>query len=171
MTFPSFLPNLDNSKNRHQYVGLGHLWPPDSVWCWVWCWDRMFWSSRIRSRATSRIFQRYSPRYITHANWFACYHLFEFCSWQRILAQLTGTTLGLALAGAIFQNLSIPRIQEVVPSFTSIQLNSLVTQISSSGSSFDLTAIQKELVLKAIVDASADTYVDLVDSSLSIFGW
>ncbi|TVY83151.1 Efflux pump DEP3 [Lachnellula suecica] len=77
-----------------------------------------------------------------------------------LIAQLSGTTIGLALAGAIFQNVSLPRVREIVPSFTASQLSELITQVSSNSSSFDLSGSQKDRVLGIIVDASADTYVD-----------
>ncbi|THV45847.1 hypothetical protein BGAL_0444g00030 [Botrytis galanthina] len=75
-----------------------------------------------------------------------------------LIAQLTGTTLGLAIAGAIFQNVSLPRVRQIVPSFSASQLSNLITQIGG-GLDDQLNEVQTKEVLTIIVDALTDTYI------------
>lgn len=74
------------------------------------------------------------------------------------IAQLTGITLGLAIAGAIFQNVSLPRVRQIVPSFSASQLSNLITQIGG-GLDDQLNEVQTKEVLAIIVDALTDTWV------------
>lgn len=49
------------------------------------------------------------------------------------IAQLAGTSLGLSISGAIFQNLSVPQVQEVLgPSFSSDQVVRIVTRVDEA---------------------------------------
>ncbi|KAF7881616.1 uncharacterized protein EAF02_006304 [Botrytis sinoallii] len=75
-----------------------------------------------------------------------------------LIAQLTGTTLGLAIAGAMFQNVSLPRVRQIVPSFSASQLSNLITQIGG-GLDDQLNEVQTKEVLAIIVDALTDTYI------------
>ncbi|TGO43440.1 hypothetical protein BHYA_0001g00700 [Botrytis hyacinthi] len=75
-----------------------------------------------------------------------------------LIAQLTGTTLGLAIAGAIFQNVSLPQVRQIVPSFSTSQLSNIITQIGS-GLDDQLNEVQAKEVLNIIVDALTDTYI------------
>ncbi|KAL7621048.1 hypothetical protein AAE478_008360 [Parahypoxylon ruwenzoriense] len=48
-------------------------------------------------------------------------------------AQLAGTSLGLSISGAIFQNLSVPRVAEVLgPDFTLDQVTRIVTRVDEA---------------------------------------
>ncbi|KAF5877457.1 putative mfs drug efflux protein [Botrytis fragariae] len=75
-----------------------------------------------------------------------------------LIAQLIGTTLGLAIAGAIFQNFSLPRARQVVPCFSASQLSNLITKIGG-GLDDQVNEVQTKEVLTIIVDALTDTYI------------
>ncbi|KAI0966722.1 major facilitator superfamily domain-containing protein [Xylaria arbuscula] len=50
-----------------------------------------------------------------------------------LIAQLTGTSLGLGISGAIFQNLSVPRVAKVLgPNYTIEQVTRIVSRIDNS---------------------------------------
>jgi len=77
---------------------------------------------------------------------------------HSLVAQLAGTSLGLSISGAIFQNLSVPRVAEIVgPDFSLEQVTRIVSRIDPV-----LIASLPENVYKQaqeiVVDAIANGY-------------
>jgi hypothetical protein len=78
---------------------------------------------------------------------------------HSLVAQLGGTSLGLSISGAIFQNLSVPRVAKVLgPGFSLEQVTRIVSRIDPV-----LIASLPENVYKQaqeiVVDAIANGYV------------
>ncbi|KAF2122025.1 major facilitator superfamily domain-containing protein [Lophiotrema nucula] len=75
-----------------------------------------------------------------------------------LIAQLSGTTLGLAIGGAIFQNISLSRVRDIVPSFSAEQISGLIAGVADSTNG-SLTEMQRVQITTAIATASANCYV------------
>lgn len=76
---------------------------------------------------------------------------------SSVSAQLTGTTLGLALAGAIFQNFSLTHIRAILPGLSTAQLSRIITDAASI-SEIGIDEGQRIRVLHSLAIASANTY-------------
>ncbi|CAG8977663.1 hypothetical protein HYALB_00006613 [Hymenoscyphus albidus] len=84
-----------------------------------------------------------------------------------LIAQLSRTTLGLALAGAIFQNVSLSHIRAILPNLSTAQLSRIITDVGSIDE-VEINESDRIRVLHSLATASADTYT-LIYAAAGLF--